>query len=98
MGDDTVKFNITKNIETDDLKRFQNILENRLLVKNHNNFLNISLNSFFTPRCLESIYNQKIKGRHVSNSLLSHMIFSIILMLIIGLYLPQMPKNNTLIK
>ena len=76
LGDDTVKFNITKNIETDDLKRFQNILENRLLVKNHNNFLNISLNSFFTPRCLESIYNQKIKGRHVSNSLLSHMIFS----------------------
>ena len=70
LGDDTVKFNITKNIETDDLKRFQNILENRLLVKNHNNFL------FFTPRCLESIYNQKIKGRHVSNSLLSHMIFS----------------------
>ena len=45
LGDDTVKFNITKNIETDDLKRFQNILENRLLVKNHNNFLNISLNS-----------------------------------------------------
>ena len=41
LGDDTVKFNITKNIETDDLKRFQNILENRLLVKNHNNFLNI---------------------------------------------------------
>ena len=76
LGDDTVKFNITKNIETDDLKIFQNILENRLLVKNHNNFLNISLNSFFTPRCLESIYNQKIKGRHVSNSLLSHMIFS----------------------
>ena len=76
LGDDTVKFNITKNIESDDLKRFQNILENRLLVKNHNNFLNISLNSFFTPRCLESIYNQKIKGRHVSNSLLSHMIFS----------------------
>ena len=76
LGDDTVKFNITKNIETDDLKRFQNILENRLLVKNHNNFLNISLNSFFTPRCLESIYNQKIKGKHVSNSLLSHMIFS----------------------
>ena len=76
LGDDTVKFNITKNIETDDLKRFQNILENRLLVKNHNNFLNISLNSFFTPRCLESIYNQKIKGRHVSNSLLSHMILS----------------------
>jgi hypothetical protein len=40
VGDDTVKFNITKNIETDDLKKFQSVLENRLLVKNNSNFLN----------------------------------------------------------
>ena len=76
VGDENVKFNITKNIETDDLKRFQNILENRLLVKNHNNFLNITVHSFLTPKCVESIYDQKIKGRHIGTSLLSHMIFS----------------------
>ena len=76
VGDDTVKFNITKNIETDDLKKFQSVLENRLLVKNNSNFLNISINSFLTPRCVESIYEQKIKGRHIASSLLGHMIFS----------------------
>ena len=76
MGDDTVRFNITKNTETDDLKRFQEVLENRLLVKNKNNYLNIIVNSFMTPRCVESIYDQKIKGRHISSSLLSHMILS----------------------
>jgi hypothetical protein len=76
MGDDTVRFNIVKNIETDDLKRFQEVLENRLLVKNRNNFLNISINSFLTPRCVESIYDQKIKGRNIGSSLLSHMILN----------------------
>ena len=76
IGDDTVRFNIMKNIENDDLKKFQEVLENRLLVKNHNNFLNITINSFMTPRCVESIYDQKIKGRHISSSLLSHMILS----------------------
>ena len=76
VGEDTVKFDIRKNIENDDLKRFQDVLENRLLVKNHNNFLNIRVNSFLTPRCVESIYDQKIKGRNISSSLSSHMIFS----------------------
>ena len=76
MGDDTVRFNIMKNTETDDLKRFQEVLENRLLVKNKNNFLNITINSFLTPRCVESIYDQKIKGRNIGSSLLSHMILN----------------------
>ena len=76
MGDDTVRFNIVKNMETDDLKRFKEILENKLLVKNRNNFLNITINSFLTPRCVESIYDQKIKGRNIGTSLLSHMILN----------------------
>jgi hypothetical protein len=76
VGEDTVKFTMIKNNEKDDLKRFQEILENRLLIKNKNNFLNVSINSFLTPRCVESIYDQKIKGRNIGNSLLSHMILS----------------------
>ena len=76
MGDDTVRFNIVKNMETDDLKRFKEVLENKLLVKNRNNFLNITINSFLTPRCVESIYDQKIKGRNIGSSLLSHMILN----------------------
>ena len=76
LGDETVKFNIIKNIETDDLKRFEKVLENRLLVKNNSDFLNISVNSFMTTKCVESIYEQKIKGRHIASSLLGHMIFS----------------------
>ena len=76
MGDDTVRFNITKNIETDDLKRFKEVIENKFLIKAHNNFLNITINSFFTPRCVESIYDQKIKGRNIASSLINHMILS----------------------
>ena len=76
VGEDTVKFDIRKNLENDDLKRFKDVLENKFQVKNHNNFLNIRLNSFLTPRCVESIYDQKIKGRNISSSLLSHMILS----------------------
>ena len=76
VGEDTIKFDIRKNIENDDLKRFQDVLENKFKVKNHNNFLNIRVNSFLTPRCVESIYDQKIKGRNIASSLLSHMILS----------------------
>ena len=76
VGEDTVKFNIRKNMETDDLKIFKNVLENRLMVKNNNNYLNIKINSFMTPKCVESIYDQKIKGKNIGQSLLSHMILS----------------------
>ena len=76
VGEDTVKFNIRKNMEIDDLKIFKDVLENRLMVKNNNNYLNISLNSFMTPKCVETIYDQKIKGKNIGQSLLSHMILS----------------------
>ena len=76
VGEDTIKFDIRKNIENDDLKRFQDVLENKFKVKNHNNFLNIRVNSFLTPRCVESIYDQKIKVRNIASSLLSHIILS----------------------
>jgi hypothetical protein len=46
------------------------------MIKNNNNFLNITINSFMTPKCVESIYDQKIKGRNIGASLLSHMILS----------------------
>ena len=63
-------------MEIDDLKIFKDVLENRLMVKNNNNYLNISLNSFMTPKCVETIYDQKIKGKNIGQSLLSHMILS----------------------
>ena len=73
LGEDTVKFDINKNREKDDLKRFKEVLENKFYVKNNNNFLNIKVDSFFTPKCVESIYEQKIKGKNIANCLLSHM-------------------------
>ena len=76
VGEDTVKFYLKKNMENDDLKKFRDVLENRLMIKNNNNFLNITINSFMTPKCVESIYDQKIKGRNIGASLLSHMILS----------------------
>ena len=76
VGEDTVQFSIKKNMGTDDLKPFRNVLENKLLVKNNNNYLDITINSFMTPKCVESIYAQKIKGRNIGSSLLSHMILS----------------------
>ena len=76
IGEDTIKFDITKSMENDDLKRFRDILENKLSLKHYNNNLNIQVNSFWTPRCVESIYDQKIKGRNIATSLTSHMILS----------------------
>ena len=35
--------------------------------------MNIKVDSFFTPKCVESIYEQKIKGKNIANCLLSHM-------------------------
>ena len=76
VGDDITKFNFMKNKDTDDLHRFKEILEEGIDINNNNNFLNIKIKSYFTPRCIESIYDQRIKGRHIGSSLLSHMIFS----------------------
>ena len=76
VGDYTVNFDIKKNIEKDDYSRFKDILENGLKIKNNNNYLKIKVKSFFTPRCVESIYDQKLRGKKIGNSLLSHIILS----------------------
>jgi hypothetical protein len=76
LGDDTAKFDLKKNMEKDDFHRFQEVLENGIHISNNNNYLNVNIKSFFTPRCVESIYDQRLKGRNIANSLLSHMIIT----------------------
>ena len=76
VGDNTINFDIKKNMEKDDYSRFKDILENGLKINNNNNYLKINVKSFFTPRCVESIYDQKLRGKKVGNSLLSHIILS----------------------
>ena len=76
IGEDTVRFNFDKNLHKDDIKRFEDVLENKFLVRNNNNYLDISINSYLTTRCVECIYDQKIKGKNVGDSLISHMILS----------------------
>ena len=76
VGDSTVSFDIRKNMEKDDYSRFKEVLENGLNIENNNNYIRTEVKSFFTPRCVEIIYDQKLKGRNVGNSLLSHMILS----------------------
>ena len=76
VGDNTINFDIKKNMEKDDYSRFKDILENGLKINNNNNYLKINVKSFFTPRCVESIYDQKLRGKKVGNSLLSHLILS----------------------
>ena len=76
VGDNTINFDIKKNMEKDDYLRFKDILENGLKINNNNNYLKINVKSFFTPRCVESIYDQKLRGKKVGNSLLSHLILS----------------------
>ena len=74
IGDDIIRFDIKKNGETDNLELFKDVLENGLNIVNNNNYLNINVKSFFTPRCVESVYEQKLKGKSIGNSLLSHML------------------------
>ena len=76
VGDDTAKFIFNKNMEADDLKRFKDVLENGLNIDKENSDLKINLKSFFTQKCVECIYEQKIKGRNIGQSMLSHMILS----------------------
>ena len=73
VGDYTASFKIKKNMEKDDFSKFKDILENGLKIEN-NNYLNISIKSFFTPRCVETIYEHRLKGKHIGSSLLSHML------------------------
>ena len=75
IGDDIIRFDIKKNGETDNLELFKDVLENGCNIVNNNNYLNINVKSFFTPRCVETVYEQKLKGKSIGNSLLSHMNF-----------------------
>ena len=74
VGQDIARFELKKNLEKDDLRRFKEVLEYGLNIKNNNNYLNINVKSFFTPKCVESIYEHKMKGRYIGDSLISHMI------------------------
>ena len=76
VGDEIAKFNINKNKEKDDLYRFKEILEYGLNINDKNNYLNIEIKSFFTNRCVESIYDQRLKGKLIAKSLLSHMLLT----------------------
>lgn len=76
VGDETVRFKLKKNMEKDDFNRFKEMLENGLDIQNNNNYFNVNVKSFFTQRCIESIYDQKLKGRNVAQSLLSHIILT----------------------
>ena len=76
VGDYTASFEIKKNSISDDYSRFKDILESGMKIENNNNHLKTIAKSFFTPRCVETIYSQRLKGRHVGASLLSHMILS----------------------
>ena len=75
IGDYTASFKIKKDLERDDYSRFKDILENGQNIENNNNYLNISISSFFTPRCVEIIYDQRLRKK-LMGSLLSHMILS----------------------
>ena len=74
VGDSTVSFYIRKDLEKDHYSGFKQVLENGLNIENNNNYIRTDVKSFFTPKCVEIIYNQRLKGRNVGNSLLSHMI------------------------
>ena len=76
VGNNTINFDINKNMQKEDYSRFKNILENGLKINNNNNYLKINVKSFFTPRDVESIYDQKLTGKNIGNSLLSHIILS----------------------
>ena len=76
VGDYTTVFDIRKNMEKDDYSKFKDVLENGLKIENNNNYLRTKVKSFFTPKCVETIYEQKLKGKNIGNSLLSHLIFT----------------------
>lgn len=63
-------------MEKDDFIGFKEVLENGLDIQNNNNYFDVNVKSFFTQRCIESIYDQKLKGRNVGQSLLSHVILT----------------------
>ena len=62
----TATFDIRKNMEKDDYSRFKDVLENGQKIENNNNYLRIKVKSFFIPRCLEIIYDQRLKGKYIA--------------------------------
>ena len=74
VGGDTANFIIKKNMEMDKLQRFKEVLEDGINITNNNHYLDVNVKSFFTNRCVTSIYEQKLKGRQIGNSLLTHMV------------------------
>lgn len=76
VGDSTATFEIKKNMEKDDYTRFKEVLEYGQKIENNNNYFKTNVKSFFTPKCVETIYGQKLKGKQVGASLLSHLILA----------------------
>ena len=74
VGDETTRFRMRKNMEVDEFKRFKEVLESGIKITNNNNYLDMDIKSFFTPKSVECIYAQKLKGKVIANSLLSHML------------------------
>ena len=74
VGDETIKFRMRKNMEIDEFKRFKEVLENEINIMDYNNYLDVDIKAFFTPKCVECIYAQKLKGKAIANSFLSHML------------------------
>ena len=74
VGDETTRFRMRKNMEVDEFKRFKEVLESGIKIINNNNYLDMDIKSFFTPKSVECIYAQKLKGKVIANSLLSHML------------------------
>ena len=74
IGDETIEFDFKKENGIDNLEVFKDVLEEGINIADNNNNLNIKIKSFFTPKCIESIYGQRLKGRNIGNSLLSHFI------------------------
>ena len=54
VGDETIKFRMRKNMEIDEFKRFKEVLENEINIMDYNNYLDVDIKAFFTPKCVES--------------------------------------------
>ena len=73
IGDENISFDFNKNINVDEYDIFKDVLEKGMTVEKNNNYLLINIKSFYTNRCVESIYDQKLKGKTIANSISSHM-------------------------
>ena len=76
VGEDVIQFQIKKNFEGDEFHSFKQVLENGTKINDNNNYLDVNIKSFFTSKCVECIYAEKLKGKIIANSFLSHMILN----------------------